>query len=97
MKKSPWLIAAIAFCLFLTAVARAQSPAAPGALLANVASASIDPAPFLISEKYDGVRGLWDGKTLRTRADNVIAAPAWFSANCPTGTGRRAVDCAWAV
>lgn len=83
MKKSSWLIAAIAFCLFLTAVARAQSPAAPGALLANVASASIDPAPYLISEKYDGVRGLWDGQTMRTRAGNVIAAPVWFISKLP--------------
>ena len=59
------------------------SPAATGALLAHVASNDIDPKSYLVSEKYDGVRGLWDGQTLRTRAGNVIAAPAWFIAKLP--------------
>ena len=61
----------------------APSPAATGALLAHVASNDIDPKSYLVSEKYDGVRGLWDGQTLRTRAGNVIAAPAWFIAKLP--------------
>jgi len=47
------------------------------------ANADIDPTPYLFSEKYDGVRALWDGKTLRSRAGNVIAAPAWFIAKLP--------------
>ena len=62
---------------------RTTTPAAVAPLLATVASDSIDPKPYLISEKYDGVRGLWDGQTLRTRAGNVIAAPAWFIARLP--------------
>lgn len=61
----------------------AQNPPPPAALLAHVARADIDPAPYLVSEKYDGVRGLWDGQTLRTRAGNVINAPAWFTAKLP--------------
>jgi DNA ligase 1 len=74
-------ITAFAFCLWLAPAAlHAQSP---GALLANVASADIDPAPYLVSEKFDGVRGLWDGQSLRTRAGNVIAAPVWFIAKLP--------------
>ena len=77
-------IVVFAFCLWLAPAAlHAQSSAAPGALLANVASADIDPAPYLVSEKYDGVRGLWDGQALRTRAGNIIAAPAWFIAKLP--------------
>ena len=36
----------------------APSPAATGALLAHVASTDIDPKPYLVSEKYDGVREL---------------------------------------
>jgi len=85
MTKSIGLIAAFALFLFLVPapVLHAQPPAATGALLANVASANIDPAPYLVSEKYDGVRGLWDGQVLRTRAGNVIAAPAWFIARLP--------------
>lgn len=59
------------------------SAGAPAALLANVASDGVDPAPYLVSEKYDGVRGIWDGQQLRTRAGNLIAAPAWFTGKLP--------------
>ncbi len=85
MTKPLRLVIAIALCLWLAPVfvGHAQSPAPQGALLANVAGPNIDPSPYLISEKYDGVRGLWDGQTLRTRAGNVIAAPAWFIAKLP--------------
>ncbi|HMV85901.1 MAG TPA: DNA ligase [Blastocatellia bacterium] len=77
-----------AVCLFLLPLALcgfgfAQSQEVPRALLANVAKADIDPAPYLVSEKYDGVRALWDGKVLRSRAGNVFAAPAWFLAKLP--------------
>lgn len=51
--------------------------------MAGVANIDIDPAPYLVSEKYDGVRALWGGKTPRSRAGNVIAAPAWFIAKLP--------------
>ncbi len=37
-----------------------------------------------VSEKYDGVRGYWDGQRLRTRGGNPIAAPAWFTAGWPS-------------
>lgn len=74
-----------ALCLCIAPFAQAQSSdTSPRALLANVANADIDPTPYLVSEKYDGVRALWDGKALRTRAGNVIAAPAWFIAKLPT-------------
>lgn len=77
---------AFALWLWLATAAtalHAQRPAQPEPLLANVARADIDPKPYLVSEKYDGVRALWDGQTLRTRAGNVIAAPAWFTAKLP--------------
>ena len=44
---------------------------------------AIDPAPYLVSEKYDGVRGHWDGSTLRYRSGRVVPAPAWFTARLP--------------
>lgn len=37
----------------------------------------------LVSEKYDGVRGYWDGQRLLTRGGNPIVAPAWFTAGWP--------------
>ncbi len=52
-------------------------------LLAKSAPAGIDPRPYLVSEKLDGVRALWDGTTLRFRSGRVIAAPAWFLAALP--------------
>lgn len=76
-------VAALLLGLMLAPAGHAQSPAAPAALLANVARYDIDPKPYLISEKYDGVRGIWDGKTLRTRAGNAISAPAWFTSKLP--------------
>ncbi|MDR7332397.1 DNA ligase [Roseateles asaccharophilus] len=52
-------------------------------LLAKSAPAGIDPKPYLVSEKLDGVRALWDGRVLRFRSGRVIAAPAWFLAQLP--------------
>jgi DNA ligase 1 len=56
---------------------------APALLLAHVAGDDIEPAPYLISEKLDGVRAFWDGKTLRFRSGNIVNAPAWFLARLP--------------
>ncbi|MFN3303119.1 MAG: DNA ligase [Roseateles sp.] len=52
-------------------------------LLARNAPAGIDPRPYLVSEKLDGVRALWDGATLRFRSGRAVAAPAWFLAALP--------------
>lgn len=73
--------ATLALWLWLAIAVFAQ--AQTESLLANVARPGIDPKPYLVSEKFDGVRGLWDGQTLRTRAGNIIAAPAWFTAKLP--------------
>jgi DNA ligase-1 len=55
----------------------------PEVLLARHAPMGINPAGYLVSEKLDGVRALWDGATLRFRSGRVIAAPAWFTAKLP--------------
>lgn len=52
-------------------------------LLAKSAPQGIDPRPYLVSEKLDGVRALWDGQVLRFRSGRLIAAPAWFLAQLP--------------
>jgi DNA ligase-1 len=36
------------------------------------------PQGFLVSEKFDGVRAVWDGQRLRFRSGREIAAPDWF-------------------
>jgi DNA ligase 1 len=53
-------------------------------LLAKNAPTGVDPAGYLVSEKFDGVRALWDGKVLRFRSGRVIAAPEWFLAKLPS-------------
>lgn len=65
--------------------ARAEAPAL---MLANVYRAGVQLADYWVSEKYDGVRGFWDGSRLFTRGGNAIAAPAWFTAGWPA----RAMD-----
>lgn len=82
MKLSPHFVS-FALCLLFAPFVYAQSAEATKALLANIAYADIDPRPYLVSEKYDGVRALWDGQRLRSRAGNTIVAPAWFIARLP--------------
>lgn len=59
----------------------ASAPLAPQ--LAMEAEPGMDPTGWLVSEKLDGVRALWDGAQLRFRSGRLIAAPAWFLAALP--------------
>lgn len=52
-------------------------------LLAKIYQHGIDVQQYLISEKFDGVRAVWDGKILHTRTGRVIAAPVWFTKSLP--------------
>jgi DNA ligase-1 len=56
----------------------ARAAAAPAdalaPLLAGVYAGQVDPVPCLASEKYDGVRALWDGHVLRHRSGRVVGA-----------------------
>jgi DNA ligase-1 len=40
---------------------------------------------WLMSEKLDGVRAVWDGSKLLSRNGNEFAAPEWFLAQLPGG------------
>ncbi len=71
----------LGYCgLLLCATAFAKEPPI---LLANVLGPNIDVSQYLVSEKYDGVRALWDGKVLRFRSGREVPAPAWFIAKLP--------------
>lgn len=61
----------------------ADTPPAPAMLLAEVAGADIDVSHYWVSEKFDGVRAQWDGRTLRFRGGGIVPAPAWFTAGFP--------------
>ena len=55
----------------------------PDVMLAQNAPPGLDPAGYWVSEKLDGVRALWDGRTLRFRSGRTVAAPPWFIAKLP--------------
>lgn len=57
--------------------------AAPSLMLADVYRPGMSLNDYWVSEKYDGVRGYWDGKQLWTRGGERITAPAWFTAPLP--------------
>jgi len=42
-----------------------------------------DPTGWMMSEKLDGIRAIWDGEKFISREGNVIAAPEWFTADLP--------------
>ena len=67
----------------LLAVAQRAFADAPALLLAGRYRPGIDLRDWWVSEKYDGVRAHWDGRQLRTRGGERIAAPAWFTAGWP--------------
>lgn len=55
----------------------------PAVTLARTYNGDIDIRTYWVSEKYDGVRGYWDGQRLLTRGGMVIDAPPWFTAGWP--------------
>ena len=76
-----WLAALALFAFVLPACsAWAKEPAL---LLANVLGPHVDVTQYLVSEKFDGVRAVWDGKTLRFRSGRDVPAPAWWLAKLP--------------
>lgn len=77
------LLAASLLGLLSARFMRMAWAADPAILLANVYHDDIDPTDYWISEKLDGVRGVWDGKTLRHRSGNLVHAPKWFTDGLP--------------
>lgn len=73
----------ILFCLAASAAQAAKPVEAPDILLAKVLDATANPADYWISEKYDGVRAIWDGRELRFRSGRAVPAPAWFVEGLP--------------
>jgi DNA ligase-1 len=81
-----WLIAAAAGSLSGLAAWPSWGRAASGPLpipLAEDAPPDIDPAGHLVSEKFDGVRAVWDGARLRFRSGLPLVAPRWFLDTLP--------------
>lgn len=72
------------------ALAIAASPstfareAAPALMLADVYRQGMPLDDYWVSEKYDGLRGYWDGRQLWSRGGERVMAPAWFTAPLPS-------------
>lgn len=57
--------------------------APPQVMLANVLRGDVALTDYWVSEKFDGMRGYWDGEKLLTRNGEHIEAPVWFTAGWP--------------
>ena len=55
----------------------------PPLMLPNSYHPGVALPEYWVSEKYDGVRGYWDGEKLLTRGGHAINVPAWFTAGWP--------------
>lgn len=71
------------YIAFMALNLSAHAQADTALLLAEVAEKNIDPSAYLVSEKLDGVRAIWDGKILRFRSGQQVPAPDWFIKSLP--------------
>ena len=55
----------------------------PDVFLLKTYDGSQDVVGWVMSEKLDGVRGVWDGRRLLSRNGQVLHAPAWFTRDFP--------------
>lgn len=76
-----WTTAASAETTAVNLMVTATNP--PLLMLGKHWQNTADPALYLISEKFDGVRAVWDGRVLRFRSGRLIAAPKWFTDALP--------------
>lgn len=68
-----------AAALCIASAAHAQ----PDIFLLRVYDGTQNVRGWTMSEKLDGVRGVWDGAHLRSRGGNILHAPAWFTRGFP--------------
>ena len=76
---SPWLMPRVG----AQVVQPVDSGGHSGVQLAMPWPPGRSPQGFSVSEKFDGVRAVWDGRVLRFRSGRAIAAPTWFLSALP--------------
>jgi DNA ligase-1 len=77
------LLRALLLGCALTFPAIRAAAEAPAILLAEIYRSQVDVGQYLVSEKLDGVRAIWDGQSLRFRSGKTINAPRWFLDGLP--------------
>ncbi|MGH8215286.1 MAG: DNA ligase [Rhodanobacteraceae bacterium] len=55
----------------------------PPVELVDVYHGGVDLSRYWVSEKFDGVRGYWNGHQLLTRGGTVVHVPSWFTKHWP--------------
>ncbi|MBX3587583.1 MAG: DNA ligase [Ramlibacter sp.] len=60
-----------------------SAPGAPPLMLARLYAPGVPVADYGVSEKYDGLRGYWDGRQLWTRGGERVVTPAGFTTGWP--------------
>ena len=79
-------LVALGLLSWLPVVCRAQGARATSEMRVQLAMLwphDRSPQGFWVSEKFDGVRAVWDGQVLRFRSGRMVAAPAWFLSALP--------------
>ncbi|MGN6314348.1 MAG: DNA ligase [Rhodanobacteraceae bacterium] len=76
-----WIMAAMVVLASSPNIAWAVPP--PPVELVDVYHGGVDLSHYWVSEKFDGVRGYWDGHRLLTREGSVVQVPSWFTRNWP--------------
>jgi len=69
--------------VFLSLLVAHSYAQAPAILLAQIYHDDIQVQDYLVSEKLDGIRAIWDGQQLTSRQGHPIHAPAWFTQKFP--------------
>lgn len=76
-----WLLLSALLALLLAPpMPLSATESKPALMLAKVYHPGIALQDYWVSEKYDGVRGYWDGHQLLTRGGQRVFAPVWFTA-----------------
>ena len=71
-------------CLGSLACIPALATQPPTLWLANPYQGNEKLTDYWVSEKYDGIRGYWDGRQLLSRSGKVLNPPTWFVQAWPT-------------
>jgi len=82
MRPMRWItVVIVAWILVLAGPARTATP--PPVELVDVYHGGVDLSRYWVSEKFDGVRGYWNGHQMLTRGGTVVHVPAWFTKDLP--------------
>lgn len=77
------IILALVLCCAVTVVTAKTLADKPDLFLLKTYNNNQNVVGWVMSEKFDGVRGFWDGRQLLTRGGKALNPPAWFVANYP--------------